>query len=125
MSPVAPVPLGAANLPTVSGRSLVLPLLELDDVAECVRAVVREELEILERRIVAQFEAARAGQQASTQSLTESQVAEMAQLSARSLRRLELRGELPAPLRFGRLKRWRRNEIEAWLCGRAPGHGSR
>ncbi len=39
-------------------------------------------------------------------------------LNPRTLRRMELLGELPTPIRTGRRKTWRRETIEAWLAER-------
>jgi predicted DNA-binding transcriptional regulator AlpA len=108
----------------------VLPLLELDDVAECVRTVVREELEKLERRL--KGSALRSDDVSPAPSLlTQSEVSELSHLSVRTIRRLELGGEMPASIRIGSAKRWRRSEIEVWLDGvqtelrKRGSHGSR
>ena len=55
------------------------------------------------------------------------ELAEALQCHPRTLRRMELRGELPPPIRKGRLKRWRRQEIQTWLDSRSsprPGRRS-
>jgi excisionase family DNA binding protein len=47
-------------------------------------------------------------------------VAALLQVSARTVRRLDDAGKLPAALRFGTSKRWLRTDIEAWLRAGAP-----
>jgi excisionase family DNA binding protein len=37
-------------------------------------------------------------------------------ISARSFRRLVARGKAPAPVRLGRLVRWRAADLEAWIA---------
>lgn len=46
------------------------------------------------------------------------QTAERLRISERSWLRLVERGEAPAPIRLGRLVRWRIAEIEAWIAGK-------
>ena len=41
-------------------------------------------------------------------------------ISARTIRRLDLEGKIPAPVRIGRAVRWRRDEIVEWLAAGAP-----
>jgi predicted DNA-binding transcriptional regulator AlpA len=48
--------------------------------------------------------------------LTTRELCSMLHLHARTERRMELLGELPAPIRTGRRKTWRREAIEAWLA---------
>lgn len=43
--------------------------------------------------------------------LSTKELAALLQCHPRTLRRMELAGELPAPVRKGRLKRWRRNDL--------------
>lgn len=47
--------------------------------------------------------------------LSESELAAKLHCCRRTVRRLELRGKLPAPIRIGSSKRWRSKEIEKWL----------
>jgi len=42
-------------------------------------------------------------------------VAKMLSCSTRSISRLTETGKIPAPVRVGSLKRWRKVEIEAWI----------
>lgn len=51
--------------------------------------------------------------------LTREQLASLLQLDERSVRRLELQGDLPAALQFGAAKRWRRADIDKWISERA------
>ena len=44
-------------------------------------------------------------------------VAEFLGCHPRTVRRLEVEGTLPAPVGKGRLKRWRRKDLEQWLAG--------
>ena len=49
-------------------------------------------------------------------------------ISERSIWRLSDTGELPAPIRVGRLRRWRRSSIENWIAQaerKAQRHASR
>lgn len=41
-------------------------------------------------------------------------------VSPRTVRRLDLAGRLPAPVRIGRAVRWREEEIDRWLESGAP-----
>jgi len=50
------------------------------------------------------------------QLLTAEQLAQLLQMSLRSIRRKASDGELPPPIRLGRLTRWRRDVIESWLA---------
>ena len=43
-------------------------------------------------------------------------VARMLQISARKIELMVASGELPRPIRLGRLRRWRPDTIEAWLA---------
>jgi excisionase family DNA binding protein len=48
-------------------------------------------------------------------------VAALLSSSRRTVERLVTRGEMPAPVRLGRLRRWNRVEVEEWIrdgCGR-------
>ena len=44
------------------------------------------------------------------------EVAELLGFDPRTVRRLEVEGTLPAPVGKGRLKRWRRKDLEQWLA---------
>lgn len=43
-------------------------------------------------------------------------VARMLQISVRKIELMVASGELPPPIRLGRLRRWRPDTIEAWLA---------
>lgn len=48
-------------------------------------------------------------------------VAALLSSSRRTVERLVTRGEMPAPVRLGRLRRWNRADVEEWIrdgCGR-------
>ena len=46
------------------------------------------------------------------------ELAQKLRISIRSVRRYDSSGKLPSPVRFGRVVRWRSDEIEAWMnCG--------
>ncbi|MEZ6098161.1 MAG: helix-turn-helix domain-containing protein [Pirellulaceae bacterium] len=50
------------------------------------------------------------------------QLAELLNLSVRTVWRLNAQGKLPAPLRLGRSVKWRKNEIYEWLANLCPTH---
>lgn len=50
-------------------------------------------------------------------------VAEMLGCSPRTVRRLSRSGRMPAPVKIGRLARWRRDELADWLAEGCPGRG--
>ncbi len=52
--------------------------------------------------------------------LTAAQLATELNVSQRTLRRMDLSGEVPLPLKIGKSLRWRRAEIEAWIDAGAP-----
>lgn len=47
-------------------------------------------------------------------------VAALLDCSARQVFRLSEAGQMPAPVRIGRLVRWRRAEIDSWLAAGCP-----
>jgi excisionase family DNA binding protein len=47
-------------------------------------------------------------------------LANLLQLSTRTLWRLVHAGKIPAPLRIGRSVRWKRSEIEQWIEAGCP-----
>ena len=48
------------------------------------------------------------------------QVACLLQISVRQVWRLSADGTMPPPMTFGRLKRWSREQLEAWIRAGAP-----
>ncbi|TWT33900.1 Prophage CP4-57 regulatory protein (AlpA) [Posidoniimonas corsicana] len=53
--------------------------------------------------------------------LTAAQVGEQLGVSAREIRRMNLQGDLPEPLKMGHKKvRWRRDELVAWIDAGCP-----
>ena len=50
-------------------------------------------------------------------------LAELLDISERSVRRLDTTGALPGPLQIGRRKRWLVEDIHAWLKAGAPARG--
>jgi excisionase family DNA binding protein len=53
--------------------------------------------------------------------LSTKQLCDLLHVNKRTVRRMELLGELPAPIRAGRRKTWRRETIEAWLADHEGG----
>ena len=49
--------------------------------------------------------------------LTRNDLAKVLQLSARTIGRLIVAGQLPAPIRVGKSYRWRPEEIKILICG--------
>lgn len=47
-------------------------------------------------------------------------LAELLDLSVRTIRRLDSSGKLPRPVRIGGAVRWRMDEIDAWLAAGCP-----
>ncbi|QDS97083.1 helix-turn-helix transcriptional regulator [Adhaeretor mobilis] len=56
---------------------------------------------------------------------TPKQVADLLQVSTRTLWRMRSAGSLPTPVRLGAAVRWRRAEIEAWIREGCPSAGNR
>ncbi|MEX0701311.1 MAG: helix-turn-helix domain-containing protein [Planctomycetales bacterium] len=52
--------------------------------------------------------------------LTAPEVARLLRLSDRTVRRLDSAGRLPRGLRIGGSKRWRRDELLAWIAAGCP-----
>jgi excisionase family DNA binding protein len=52
--------------------------------------------------------------------LSAEQVAELLGVSRAHVWRMLKRGQLPTPARLGRLSRWDRRTVEAWLAAGAP-----
>lgn len=50
-------------------------------------------------------------------------LAELLDVSERSVRRLDATGTLPSPLKIGNRKRWLVEDIHTWLKAGAPGRG--
>ena len=57
--------------------------------------------------------------------LSKQGVADVLGCHPRTVRRMELDGELPEPVAVGRLRRWRRSDIEGWLEAQRAAPGSR
>lgn len=56
---------------------------------------------------------------------TPSQVAELLQVSTRTLWRMRREQKLPEPIRLGAAVRWRRDEINQWVKEGCPSHARR
>jgi len=56
----------------------------------------------------------------STLLLSAEKLAELLDISLRTLWRLRAAGKLPAPIRLGGSVRWRCSEIEAWIAAGCP-----
>jgi len=52
--------------------------------------------------------------------ITAQQVGQMLMCSARTVRRLQAQGAMPRPLKLGALVRWRREDIDRWICEGCP-----
>lgn len=52
--------------------------------------------------------------------INQAELAQLLQCNPRTVRRMELEGRLPQASGKGRLKRWRRADIEKWIEGKAP-----
>ncbi|MBL8800440.1 MAG: helix-turn-helix domain-containing protein [Planctomycetes bacterium] len=61
---------------------------------------------------------AQAAKEARSPLMTCEQMAELLQVTTRTLRRMELMDEIPRCIHVGGLKRWRRGEVEKWLAGK-------
>lgn len=48
------------------------------------------------------------------------EVARLLSVSKNTIWKLRSTGDLPAPIRLGKLARWRRDEIEAWVRAGCP-----
>lgn len=59
-----------------------------------------------------------AAKEARSPLMTCEQMAGLLQVTTRTLRRMELMGEIPRCIHVGGLKRWRRGEVEKWLAGK-------
>lgn len=51
--------------------------------------------------------------------LTVRQLADLLQVSTRTIWRMQSAGDLPEPVRISRSVRWRRSDIDYWLAGDA------
>lgn len=56
--------------------------------------------------------------------LAAADVAQLLAASIKTVRRLDLSGQIPRPVRLGRLVRWRRDEILAWIEASCPDRDS-
>jgi excisionase family DNA binding protein len=65
-------------------------------------------------------ESNRSGLSVPTLALTAVQVAQVLGVSRATVWRMHASGRLPSPVRFGRVVRWRQDELEAWLRAGAP-----
>lgn len=52
--------------------------------------------------------------------ITAKQVADLLQISPRSVWRMRSAGSMPTPIRLGAAVRWRRDQIEAWIRDGCP-----
>ena len=65
--------------------------------------------------LVIEMRAARAGP---SPLLTRDEMAALARVDLRTLRRLELAGDVPRAVQVGRAKRWKRADVDAWIAGK-------
>lgn len=87
---------------------------ERANAVEQVRQIVKE---VLDSRLTALEDRLRAGERPvrANVMITERELAQMLRCDPRTIRRLEVSGDLPRALRVGGSKRWRLDVIEAWL----------
>lgn len=52
--------------------------------------------------------------------MSQGDLADLLGAHPRTIRRMELAGEIPASISVGRLKRWRRSEVQEWLDNGRP-----
>lgn len=52
--------------------------------------------------------------------LSAADLARELRVSTKTIRRLDAMGKLPLPVKLGRLLRWRRDELIAWLAAGGP-----
>lgn len=96
-----------------------------------LREAVREAVvEALDSRLkdVLDLRAGRPPEEQTEQLLTRAEVAEMLHVDPRSIRRLVLGGEIPAPFQVGSRPRWRCNTLATWIAAeesrQLPGRSS-
>jgi len=58
--------------------------------------------------------------QSASRLVSAAELARMLSTSVRTIRRLDSAGKLPRGIRLGGLKRWRQDEIEAWIAASCP-----
>jgi len=63
---------------------------------------------------------ARRASERDTAAISQQELADLLNCHPRTVRRMELAGEIPPPIGRGRLKRWRRRDIEQWRDEQAP-----
>lgn len=97
--------MSGARLSTADARFVAL----LERIAAGVESV-RDDLSTIAK--------APASEPAPSPLLTAEQLAELLQVSARTLRRLELSGAIPPAISIDGIKRWRRSTIDRWLSKR-------
>ena len=101
--------------------------MNLDDriaqlVRDAVESVMAEQLFNLEERIVQRLSEASQGDQfhADSALLTQAEVAKRLRVDSRTVRRMVLAGDFPAPVQITPSRsRWRPADIEAWLESQA------
>ena len=103
------------NLSTVGVRGNTSPAPVGEATAEQLRKIVEA---VLDTRLAAIEDRLRVGAPVSGQvrpMITERELAQLLRCDPRTVRRLEVSGELPPALRIGGSKRWQRQVIEDWL----------
>lgn len=56
--------------------------------------------------------------------ITTKGLAQRLDISVRQLHRLKSRGNLPQPIKIGKLNRWRPEEVDRWIAAGCPSLGS-
>lgn len=98
-------------------RRVVIAMVEPSVLRSIVEEALRERFQALEGRLTNALQRVAAGVSAQppAELLSERDVATLLGCAPRTVRRLELRGEIPRSLRIGSAKRWNREEIRQWL----------
>ena len=103
------------SLSPVGARVSTNPVPVGDEPAEQLRKIVEA---VLDSRLAAIEDRLRVGAPVSGHvrpMITERELAQLLRCDPRTVRRLEVSGELPPALRIGGSKRWQRQVIEDWL----------
>ena len=101
--------------PERTSESGALPVVDETLLVEVVESVVQRKLEPVQARLDALL-ARLDGEAVEAEALlTAHDLAELLKCDRRTVRRLELSGEVPPGLRIGGSKRWRAGEVRRWL----------
>ena len=70
--------------------------------------------------LIMQLETATGGIESDSLLISAEKLAQMLDISVRTLWRLRAAGKMPAPVRIGGSVRWRAQEVQAWIDGGCP-----